>query len=774
MSAMLRQLRVLAVICLSALTLAGQSLAVNPTTLTFSASQGGRNPVAQPATLTVAAGTSWSVTISNVAGPGNWLTITPTSGTGPARLSFSATVTDLGVGQVQQVATFTSSQGNAQVQVFFDVLASNPVLSVGSRGMLFTAQSGGGNPEPQTTTIVNDGTGALNWTASATGGSWLSIRPAAGTAPSTLGVTINISGLAPGQYEGRVTVTAANASGSPASFPVTLQVSAVRPSIVLSSTTLSFSARQGCPSPDAHAVGVTNPGGALSWTATTSTTTGGPWLGALPASATGEAVLVVRANTVGLSAGAYSGKVEVAAGGASNSPQNIAVQLQVGPAPTFLPGPATLNFTTQPGVDPLAQRFSIDGLNECGVSWTATITEITGGNWLVLSPASGNGSASISAIVNTTGLAPGAYSAVVVIVAPGAANSPQTVRVRLILAPAGAALIAPDPPALSFAANAGSSPAAQAFVIANAGGGTVAWTAEAKTQSGGSWLSINSLTGQAPSSLMASVNSATLAAGAYSGSITLTAAGAANSPLVIPVTLAVGAPVVGQNGVVNGASFSADAVVSPGSIASLFGTRLASGTAAATTKPLPLTLSGTQVLVNDAAAPLFFVSPGQINFQMPIEVTGNSASVAVVSGGVRGPTLQIKTASETPGIFSSQPGTLGQGAVLNQDFSANSIDNPAAPGSVIQIFATGLGATNPALPTGRPGATAPPFNTTVATPTALVNGAAAPVHFSAVAPGFIGLYQVNVQVPASTPTGGATLQVQIGGRSSNIVTFAVR
>jgi len=361
----------------------------------------------------------------------------------------------------------------------------------------------------------------------------------------------------------------------------------------------------------------------------------------------------------------------------------------------------------------------------------------------------------------------------VTIVAPGATNSPQVVRVRLTVAPAGAALIASDPPALSFTTSSGS-PASQAFVIANAGSGTLSWTAEAKTQSGGSWLSLSSQTGQAPGPVTALVNSTALAAGVYSATITLTASAAANSPLVIPVTLAVGAPVVGQNGVVNGASFSYDAVVSPGSIASLFGTRLASGTGAATTKPLPTTLVGTQVLVNDIAAPLYFVSLGQINFQMPFEASGNSASIAVVSGGVRGPAIQVRTASETPGIFTAQLGPLAQGAILNQDFSANSIDNPAAPGSVIQIFATGLGATNPALPTGQAGATAPPFNNTVLTPMALINGTAAPVQFSAVAPGFIGLYQINVQVPASTPTGGATLQIQIGGRSSNIVTFAVR
>ncbi|MGH8245735.1 MAG: IPT/TIG domain-containing protein [Gammaproteobacteria bacterium] len=241
------------------------------------------------------------------------------------------------------------------------------------------------------------------------------------------------------------------------------------------------------------------------------------------------------------------------------------------------------------------------------------------------------------------------------------------------------------------------------------------------------------------------------------------------------MTLAVGVPLVADKGIVNGASFSRDTVVSPGSLASLFGVNLAARAEAAVSVPLPTTLGGTQVLVNDMAAPLFFVSPTQINFQVPAEVAGTSMIVVVASGNDLSPPATTPVAPQGPGIFTAAASGAGQAAVLNQDGSANSAQNPAAAGSVLQIFATGLGATNPPAATGQPGALSPPFNVTVQQPIVLVGGSAADVEFSALAPGFVGLYQVNARIPAATAAGNSvTLQVQMGGRNSNLVTIAVR
>jgi hypothetical protein len=103
---------------------------------------------------------------------------------------------------------------------------------------------------------------------------------------------------------------------------------------------------------------------------------------------------------------------------------------------------------------------------------------------------------------------------------------------------------------------------------------------------------------------------------------------------------------------------------------------------------------------------------------------------------------------EAPSIFR---GGLTQGAIMNQDYSFNSAANPAPAGSVIQIFATGLGETNPPLPAGEAASTQPPYNVTVNPVAVWIGGQRADVQFSGVAPGFAGLFQINAIVPRSSP-----------------------
>jgi uncharacterized protein (TIGR03437 family) len=232
------------------------------------------------------------------------------------------------------------------------------------------------------------------------------------------------------------------------------------------------------------------------------------------------------------------------------------------------------------------------------------------------------------------------------------------------------------------------------------------------------------------------------------------------------------APTLNAGGVVNGASYAGTALA-PGSIASAFGTFLTASTASASAVPLPNTLASAQLLVNGSVAPLFYVSATQMNFQVPF-IDAGSATFQVVSAGLNGSTVTANFAATAPGVFSINSSGTGQGAVLNQDFSANSASNPAVAGSVIQIYCTGLGAVNPTLAAGSPGATSAPFNLTTVNPTVTINGVNAPVQFSAVAPGFVGLYQVNAQVPAGVSSSAASLQVSAGGVASNTVTIAVQ
>jgi len=233
-------------------------------------------------------------------------------------------------------------------------------------------------------------------------------------------------------------------------------------------------------------------------------------------------------------------------------------------------------------------------------------------------------------------------------------------------------------------------------------------------------------------------------------------------------------PVIQAGGILNAASLSIQAAVSPGSIASLFGLNLSSVTAIGAAAPPGTQLGGTQLLFNGTPAPLFYVAPDQINFQVPIEVSGSNVTATVVSKGRRSLAVAVPLSRVAPGVFTLGANGSGQGAVLNQDYSVNSPQNPAPAGSAIMIYATGLGPTDPPVATGQGGGTAPP-NLTIEMPTVLINGSRAAVLYSGLAPGFPGEYQVNARIPAGTPSGGAiSLQIQIGGESSNAVTIAVR
>jgi uncharacterized protein (TIGR03437 family) len=514
--------------------------------------------------------------------------------------------------------------------------------------------------------------------------------------------------------------------------------------------------------------------GTLNWTAAVASS---PWLNVSTPSGTGPATLTISTNITGLSAGTYTGAILVAATGASNTPQTINVTLTItvaAPSPAIALNPAALAFTAQQGgANPANQTVTL--LNSGGgtLNWTASVTS---GAWLTVSPASGTGAATLAIAANIAGLSSGSYSGTIQVAAAGASNTPQTVAVTLTVVQATASAISLTAASLQFAATAGTSPTTQSFQVLNRFSGVLGWTATANTLVGSNWLSVSPTAGVAPTTLTVSVASASLAKGIYLGNITITAltsANALNSPQSLLVALAVDAPMIGQNGIVDGAGFAS--VISSGGIASLFGTNLAplGSAASAMVVPLPTILGGTQVLVNGVPAPLFYVSPTQINFQMPAEPVGASVAVTVVSGGITSLQAMVNISSAGPGIFTVASNGSGQGAVLNQDNSPNSAQNPAASGSVIQIFATGLGSTSPSVAAGQP-ATGSSLTVTVSTPLVTIDGVQAPLQFSGLAPGFVGLYQVNVQVPPSTPSGAATLQIQINGQTSNSATVAIR
>jgi len=186
--------------------------------------------------------------------------------------------------------------------------------------------------------------------------------------------------------------------------------------------------------------------------------------------------------------------------------------------------------------------------------------------------------------------------------------------------------------------------------------------------------------------------------------------------------------------------------VAPGGLATIFGSGLANSTAQASGLPLPQTLGGAQVLVNSVPVPLIFASANQINFQVPSNLSPGIASLFVTVGGGNSLPFRFAVTSAAPGIFQdSSNHAIAQNAGSGN--TLNTTKNPAASGSVIVVYLTGQGALDNHVPDGNATPNSP-LSTAKATATAAIGGVNAPVLFLGLTPGFVGLAQANIQVPA--------------------------
>jgi minor extracellular serine protease Vpr len=160
---------------------------------------------------------------------------------------------------------------------------------------------------------------------------------------------------------------------------------------------------------------------------------------------------------------------------------------------------------------------------------------------------------------------------------------------------------------------------------------------------------------------------------------------------------------------------------------------------------------------------LTYASPTQVNVQVPWELQGQSAAqVKVTINYTNGNVITIPLSDFAPALFEASPGAA---AALDGNFRLITASNPARRGQVVQLFANGLGPVNNQPATGDP-APASPLATTKSIAVVSIGGQPAQVLFSGLAPGFAGLYQVNVTVPPSVATGSQPVTIMIGGRTS--------
>ncbi len=483
-------------------------------------------------------------------------------------------------------------------------------------------------------------------------------------------------------------------------------------------------------------------------------------------------------STATLAAGTYTGAVTIRDGAAIDAPQTVTVTVQVGggvPASIFLYSP--------PNGGSDAVSFSTNSV------LTTNRTTQSGGEWLDVAY-EGQGSFRFVQPYRVSarhlpGMPEGTYNGTLQIAGSSFAADNRTVQVRFVVTSQPIAFAAPTRLSIKVAQNG--QPVTAAIGVGNRGLGTLSVTGVTPTLSNGAgWL-----TG-APATTFLGANltftPGSLAPGTYRGSVAI-AVNAINGPtLTVPIEMEVVAsptPAISFGGVLNNADYRVGDQIGVGAIAALFGEFLADAQAFNTQTTLPTTLGGVRVLVNGRAAPLYFVSPGQINFQVPLETTGGEATIQVERNSVVGNRVSA-TIVPAAGRILVWPG-LRYGIIVNADGTlplpaaitlGTYRSKPVRAGETLVIYSIGFGQTNPPVQTG----VASPSNPLAQLSGVLVHfgprslfgtSVVQPASFAGLSPGFVGLYQINVQVPEGvTPLEDLDLSIEYNGQFSNTVRVA--
>jgi uncharacterized protein (TIGR03437 family) len=262
---------------------------------------------------------------------------------------------------------------------------------------------------------------------------------------------------------------------------------------------------------------------------------------------------------------------------------------------------------------------------------------------------------------------------------------------------------------------------------------------------------------------------------------------AANGPSVIPLELDVltpAPPVAYYQGVLDNALFAAGDPLAPGGIVAIFGEQLSDTVAKAQSLPLGTSLGGASVLVNGVSAPIYYASPGQLNFQIPYETSPGPAIVEVQRDNQTGNSVSITVQSAVPRILPL--GIGGYGIALLSDNVTFAIpptpgilSRPAQSGvDTIVFYALGFGQTSPPAQDGQasPAGQIPSAHVVIGQSIFAGTGVTVTPAYAGLTPGSAGLYQINVALPANSPKGSA-IPVYLdmgGGVLSNRVDIAIQ
>jgi hypothetical protein len=518
-------------------------LSVSPKAITVVGTEGGANPPPEPLSIRNIGTGEFSWEVSDDA---EWLSVSPATGTTSVEedtVLVQADVTGLLPGTYGATITVSGTAQNApqQVAVSFIVEPKPPTLWASPAVLRFSAYEGEENPPPQSLKVKNAGRGEMDWRVSGDM-AWVSLSPTEGSSTGEedeISVSVDIAGLTVALYAAHVTVTSASAVNSPVVVSVLLEISEPPPKLMVSPAELVFSGTEGGEDLAPQEIEIRNAGaGEFSWQVAEEA----DWLSVSPAAGTntGEKdIVVARASIAGLSPGTYKANVTVTASGARSSPQTVAVTLVVEENPPRLSvSPSSLRFSAIEGEgNPAAQRLTVKNVGGGEMDWRATGDAA----WLKLSPTEGMSTGEEDAIevsVDTSGLEAGSHTANITVTSASAVNSPVVIPVVLEISEPPPRLSV-SPTELTFSSvEGGNDPTPKEILIQNTGGGEMAW----RVTSNAGWLSaspdLGSSSGEV-NSVQVAARVSGLSPGVYSGTLTVSASGAKDSPQLVHVKFTV-------------------------------------------------------------------------------------------------------------------------------------------------------------------------------------------------------------------------------------------
>jgi uncharacterized protein (TIGR03437 family) len=541
------------------------------------------------------------------------------------------------------------------------------------------------------------------------------------------------------------------------------------PRLSLSQTAFTLSITPGS-NGAAQSVQATNLGdGSLNLSASSSVSWLVPSVGAGQSCSAGTGTCVtvqITLQTAALAKGTFTGRVTISDPNAVDAPQFVTVTVQVGGAV-----PDKLEYFLAPGGSASTDIITASPVN----------TTVSNSPWLSVG-VDGLGTFLFNVPYKVTasaapGMGAGDYNGSIALT--GSSFSPDNKTLNVVLHVTTQPILNTTSISVQLNIAAGAKKQTTFVGVSNGGQGTLSISnVTATTASGGSWLSAQSASGGTLISIVADPTG--LSPNTYQGTVTI-ASNAANSSVAISVQLLVEpqtAPVVFAGGVVNNGTFAGAEALAQGDIVAVFGDQFTAGDATgAPGLPLQTSIAGTQVLVNGVPAPVYFISAGQVNFQIPYEATTGPGTVSVSRNGQQGNQAFVNITDRAP-RFLLLPGnyaimTTGAGALTGIPA------NPVKGGDVVVIYTIGLGPTSPAVASGvaSPGSPLAVVPTTKACYGFSTPFGAAPctdVGFAGLTPGFVGLYQVNTTIPAGLASGNVPFTFTVNGVQSNYVQLAVQ